>query len=175
MDLVKARKRYFDPKVRGSLSSRATFGKYNPDITKDALDRLFGQNSTVQQWFPAKKSIPGEQLAMTARYFGQYLMCDTGFFKIKVGNGPATMVPVLGVADVWSRAFYARAMSRATAAEVVTALKDIMASDIVPHRPFRNLAINFVCNQGEREREREREREKEGERQLSLFNGLHSF
>jgi hypothetical protein len=149
MDLVRARKLYFDPKVKGSASARATFRKYHPEIKASVLDRLFALNHTVQQWHPAKKAIPGEQMAMTARYFGQYLQCDTGFFKIQSGNGISEMVPVLGVADVWSRAFYARTMARPTAQEVVAALTDIMATDVEPNRPFRNLAVNFVTDQGE--------------------------
>jgi hypothetical protein len=148
MDLVNARKLYFDPKVKGALSSRSTFSKYNPTIKSDTLDRLFAQNETVQQWFPAKKSIPGEQMSMTSRYFSQYLQCDTGFFKINFGPDEEKMIPVLGVADVWSRAFYARVMDRATAKAVLHALKDIMANDIAPYRHFRNLDINFVCDQG---------------------------
>jgi hypothetical protein len=148
MELVRARKLYFDPKVKGSMSSRKTFLKYNPNISNDTLDRLFSQNGTVQQWFPAKKNIPREQMAMTARYFGHYLQCDTGFFKIKYRNKVEKMVPVLGVADVWSRSFYARVMDRASAKDVLVAIKDIMDTDITPNRKFNNLDINFVSDQG---------------------------
>lgn len=147
MDLVQARKLYFDPREKGSLSSRTTFKKYHPKIKDGVLDRLFGQDGVVQQWFPAKKAIPKERMSMVANYFSEKLQMDTAFFSLSQGRS-GKLVPVLGVVDVWSRSFFARTLPAATANHVLVAIKDILEKDILPHRTMRHLAINFITDNG---------------------------
>ena len=62
MALEKARKRYFDPTKKGSLSSKKTFAYYNKDIAPATIDRLFASENSTRRWFPNKPALKGANL-----------------------------------------------------------------------------------------------------------------
>lgn len=147
MSLAKARKLYFDPTVRGSLSSRRTFQRYHPNIPNEIITKLFQENVGLIQWFPAKVQLKGETHSMTARYFSQYLMMDVGFFHVQNMKG-YKIEPVLGLVDVWSRLFVVRSISKVNSINVLNAFKDILKTEIEPYRRFKDLPMTILTDKG---------------------------
>ena len=150
MALEKARRRYFDPTKKGSLSSKKTFAFYNKDIAPATIDRLFASENSTRRWFPNKLSLKGETLRMRANYFGQFIMADTGFFSVpatKVGDESKKVI-VLGICDVFSRCFFARILSRATGQEAIDALKAVIQTEIRPFMFFKDRPITILTDMG---------------------------
>ena len=151
MALEKARKRYFDPTKKGSLSSKKTFAYYNKDIAPATIDRLFASENSTRRWFPNKLALKGENLRMRANYFGQFIMADTGFFSVPETNDEESAVKkviVLGICDVYSRCFFARILSRASGQEAIEALKEVIRTEIRPFMFFKDRPITILTDLG---------------------------
>ena len=73
MAVAKVRSRYFDPSNLGSLSSRKTFLKYNPDLRESDVNKFFAEENAPKRFYPSKVSLPGEVFKTRAHYFGQYV------------------------------------------------------------------------------------------------------
>ena len=143
----KIRKLYFDTSKPGSLSSKKTFLRYNPRLNKQVVNQFFAEEASTKVWFPSKVSLKNETPTVRANYFGQYIMADTGFFKI-VHEGAEREFKVMGICDVWSRYFVPVIIERASGAEAVRALKKVITEDIKPHMTLKLRPITVLTDKG---------------------------
>ena len=142
-----AKKRYFDPNIKGSLSSKKTFLKYNKDLDEATVDRMFVEENATKQFYPQRLAIKGEGMAMRSNYFGQHVMADTGYFEVS-NFGTTQKYVVLGICELFSRCFFAKLIERPSGLEAVAALKEVINNEVKPFMVFKDKPISILTDLG---------------------------